>query len=727
MGRLVYFGGPDHWPAGVTLRHWVRRAVARVTAPTGPHGPDPVPVIANAPGSPLRGHVDDPRPDSLLSRNAVVVRGWHLWGDGAALAVAIEVNGKVVGQAATGTESRPDVARALGVARYAESGWRGIIDLAHEPGDEFVLTVSVWPAPEVAPIELEPVTVRLGNAGASESAGTTGPNRFHGALDLPRPAAPLERGPVNLVGWALTDRLPVSRVEVSVNGESAGRARLGLDRSDVARHHRTAHAEVSGFECLVDLSSLPAAATTVVIEVIAWSLGEESNVITKRRYRLSPPLVGTDRSARMAVLGHRFEEIRSTHQPGPDLNLVVFTHDLGYGGGQLWLAELLRQAGAGRRFDCTVVSPVGGPLLDEFERQGIEVHVTQDYPLRDIESYEGRIMETALWLASRSHTAALVNTFGAFFGADAATRLGLATVWAIHESWAPSVYWSVAYPPDYVHPDVRRAALHALSATGALIFEAEETRRQYLGSAVPERAVVVPYGIDSSAIDQYRAATSRAQARRSVGLPPDARVLLIMGTTERRKGQTVVAEAFARMAREYPDTLLVFVGNTGTPYAEALARLLRKAGVERQARLVPVVEDTYRWYRAADLLVSASDVESLPRSVLEAMCFGLPVLATSVFGLPELIDDGVTGFLYEPLDLAETIRALRRVLDLGPEDLAAVAEAGRQLVAQHYDSAGYAIDVIALLNGLRKDPAASLGEILAADGRATDHSEISRP
>jgi len=99
--------------------------------------------------------------------------------------------------------------------------------------------------------------------GPPDRTGSTGP------LTLPRPAVPLERGPVNLVGWALTDRLPVSRVEVSVNGESAGRARLGLDRSDVARHHRTAHAEVSGFECLVDLSSLPAAATTVVIEVIA--------------------------------------------------------------------------------------------------------------------------------------------------------------------------------------------------------------------------------------------------------------------------------------------------------------------------------------------------------------------------------------------------------------------------------------------------------------------------
>ena len=63
-----------------------------------------------------------------------------------------------------------------------------------------------------------------------------------------------------------------------------------------------------------------------------------------------------------------------------------------------------------------------------------------------------------------------------------------------------------------------------------------------------------------------------------------------------------------------------------------------------------MVLDTYPWYRAADLLVSASDIESLPRSVLEAMCFRVPVLATSIFGLPELISDGETGFLFEPGD-----------------------------------------------------------------------------
>ena len=50
----------------------------------------------------------------------------------------------------------------------------------------------------------------------------------------------------------------------------------------------------------------------------------------------------------------------------------------------------------------------------------------------------------------------------------------------------------------------------------------------------------------------------------------------------------------------------------------------------------------------SDLLVCASDVESLPRTVLEAMAWELPVLATAVYGLPELIEDGETGWLCRP-------------------------------------------------------------------------------
>ena len=164
--------------------------------------------------------------------------------------------------------------------------------------------------------------------------------------------------------------------------------------------------------------------------------------------------------------------------------------------------------------------------------------------------------------------------------------------------------------------------------------------------------------------------------RRLHNFAPNQRVLLVMGTTEPRKSQIVLAEAFARVAEDHPEALLVFVGDNGTPYARSLRQFVEASGAAKQIRLEPVTADSYSWYRSADVLVSASDIESLPRSFLEAMCFGLPVAAASVFGIPDLIQDGRTGFLFRPRDLGAMVDAVRRVLSTDSDDLAGDRECG---------------------------------------------------
>jgi glycosyltransferase involved in cell wall biosynthesis len=125
--------------------------------------------------------------------------------------------------------------------------------------------------------------------------------------------------------------------------------------------------------------------------------------------------------------------------------------------------------------------------------------------------------------------------------------------------------------------------------------------------------------------------------------------------------------------------------------------LTERLGVADRVRIVPIVKDTYSWYRAADVLVCASDIESLPRSVLEAMCFGVPILATNVFGLSELLADGENGFLFEPRDVGRAANALDRVLGLDPEELRRVGESGRSTVRDLHDSIGYATEITSML------------------------------
>jgi glycosyltransferase involved in cell wall biosynthesis len=101
--------------------------------------------------------------------------------------------------------------------------------------------------------------------------------------------------------------------------------------------------------------------------------------------------------------------------------------------------------------------------------------------------------------------------------------------------------------------------------------------------------------------------------------------------------------------------------------------------------------------------------------VLESMAFSVPVLATRVFGLPELIDDGVTGYLCEPRDIDELVHILKRFLDSTVEEREAIGAAGARLVHDRHDSRGYAAAYHRLVRSLIEDPSRSPSEILARD------------
>ncbi len=95
-------------------------------------------------------------------------------------------------------------------------------------------------------------------------------------------------------------------------------------------------------------------------------------------------------------------------------------------------------------------------------------------------------------------------------------------------------------------------------------------------------------------------------------------------------------------------------------------------------------EDVRPAYLAADLLVCASDIESLPRSVLEAMALELPVLGTDVFGVPEVVRDGETGWLCVQRDTGALADTLARALATPPAERARLAAAARAVIeAEH--------------------------------------------
>jgi glycosyltransferase involved in cell wall biosynthesis len=79
----------------------------------------------------------------------------------------------------------------------------------------------------------------------------------------------------------------------------------------------------------------------------------------------------------------------------------------------------------------------------------------------------------------------------------------------------------------------------------------------------------------------------------------------------------------------------------------------------------------------------------MPRSAFEAMALGSPVLATAVYGVPELIDDGVTGWLFPERDVDALAAGMERALSASPQQLAGMAVRASERARADHDSSGY--------------------------------------
>jgi D-inositol-3-phosphate glycosyltransferase len=184
----------------------------------------------------------------------------------------------------------------------------------------------------------------------------------------------------------------------------------------------------------------------------------------------------------------------------------------------------------------------------------------------------------------------------------------------------------------------------------------------------------------------------------------------------------MLAQAFGAIADRHPDTHLALVGETDAAwraaYGTGLHHYLARTGLGQRIRILPTTADPFPWLAIADLVVCASDVESLPRSIVEALAFEKPVLSTRVFGVPELIDDGRTGYLCDLRDVRSLADGLDRVLSADPDERGAVARAGAARVRERHDPGSSAEAVRRLLAGLAVDPTAAPRDLLPQTGVA---------
>jgi len=218
-------------------------------------------------------------------------------------------------------------------------------------------------------------------------------------------------------------------------------------------------------------------------------------------------------------------------------------------------------------------------------------------------------------------------------------------------------------------PVVGKVARRLLRRAAAVIAVSGAMERELLALGLPAGKVsVVLTAIDAQEPPQR----SREELRSALGLPPGRPLALFLGRLSPVKGPDVLVEAIAALHERQPQACFVFAGDGQLrgPLEDAVrARSLQKqvvfAGFVARERVAD-------YLAACDLLVLPSRSEGLPHAVLEAMAFSLPVVASAVGGVPEAVEDGVTGALVPPGDP----RALADALDPLLSDAALRARQG---------------------------------------------------
>jgi len=328
---------------------------------------------------------------------------------------------------------------------------------------------------------------------------------------------------------------------------------------------------------------------------------------------------------------------------GKPVPILLIIRSLGHGGSERQLANVALALDR-TMFEPHVASVLGGFHVDALRRAEIPVF---EIPLRSFVTPGVFMAAGKLRRYIRDHGIRLVHTFDAPL-----SLLGIpvaATCPGVIRLSSQRSYMSLV-PPNYKWPFL---LTHRMA--NGIVANCEAMRQHLLRDySFPAGKVALCYnGLD----------TSRFSAFGRARLPEVESASLTIGTVcvlrpEKNVGHLL--EAFARVRSMRAGARLLIVGSG--PEKERLEGLSASLGLGKDCVYLPSTPDAASAMRSIDIFVQPSLTEGLPNSVMEAMACGCTVIASRVGGCPELIEEGVSGFLSEPGDLESLTRQLGYVI-----------------------------------------------------------------
>jgi L-malate glycosyltransferase len=220
------------------------------------------------------------------------------------------------------------------------------------------------------------------------------------------------------------------------------------------------------------------------------------------------------------------------------------------------------------------------------------------------------------------------------------------------------------------------AIRHALACSDAVTAVSNDLKRQTQALLGIERPIDVIHNF--FALGEAR--RSREEVRKELGL--DDEVMILHSSNLRSvKRIDLLLEAASRIQPRRGFKLVILAGEDFSPFSGEVRRL----GLEQRVIALPKVNEIEDYLQAADLALYTSETESFCLSILEAMWFGCPSVATRVGGIPEVIEDGVSGILIPFGDADGLARAAEQLIG-NPQRRAAFGKTGQDSARRQFSA-----------------------------------------
>ncbi|MDQ2975532.1 MAG: glycosyltransferase family 4 protein [Acidobacteriota bacterium] len=369
------------------------------------------------------------------------------------------------------------------------------------------------------------------------------------------------------------------------------------------------------------------------------------------------------------------------------MKLLFYNHTSEVSGAErvllLILARLNRE-----RFESVLVCPAEGELQKQAKAVGVDCVGVEQLRAR----FTWRVDRLLCYLASFVSVIGKVrervikyqpdlihaNSLRAGLVMSAATiGLGIPIVWHVHDLLPKHPFSTIIRLFVLLFPPVRIVAVSQVAGD------------RFRGDMLRLFSRRVTVAVIHNSVDVERLANAKKERAicKELRLRNTDFLIGIVGNLSAGKGQLELIAAYAEVLKRIPDAALLIVGssifNREEGYPEQLRRQAKTSGVGERVRFLGQRNDVPAILRSLDLLVLNSKSEAFPLVALEGLACEVPVLSTSVGGVPELITHGETGWLIPAGDQHKLVDAIVSLLEQ-PELRRGLAVNGRQRVERNF-------------------------------------------